>query len=96
MNGPVSWLPAGFRSEEIYYRFLGGPQDTSRLYGPPMGRPAAESISRAASSPTASPSTRSSRITWALEGSYESFRTRYAIESDAGGIADANGANQAR
>jgi hypothetical protein len=88
VNGPVSWLPARVPMEGIYYRFLGGPQTPAaymdRQWGSQRridfkGRVFAHGIAVHALS----------RITWALDGSYESFRTRYAIESDAGGIADA-------
>jgi hypothetical protein len=88
VNGPVSWLSARVPTEEIYYRFLGAPQTPAaymdRQWGGQRridfkGRVYAHGIGVHALS----------RLTWALDGQYESFRTRYAIESDAGGIADA-------
>lgn len=88
VNGPVSWLPARVPMKEIYYRFLGGPQTPAaymdRQWGSQRridfkGRVFAHGIAVHALS----------RLSWTLDGRYESFRTRYAIESDAGGIADA-------
>lgn len=88
VNGPVSWLSARTPSEAVYYRFIGGPQQPAaymdRQWGGQRriefkGRVFAHGIGVHALS----------RLTWTLDGQYETFRTRYVIESDAGGIADA-------
>lgn len=88
VNGPVSWLSARTPSEAVYYRFMGGPQEPAaymdRQWGGQRridfkGHVFAHGIGVHALS----------RLTWTLDGQYETFRTRYAIESDAGGIADA-------
>jgi hypothetical protein len=88
VNGPVSWLSARTPAEEIYYRYIGGAQEPAayldRQWGGQRrlefkGRVFAHGIGVHALS----------RITWPLDGQYEAFRTRYAVESDAGGIADA-------
>ena len=88
VNGPVSWLPARTPAEEVYYRFIGGPQEPAayvdRQWGGQRrlefkGRLFAHGIGVHALS----------RLTWPLDGQYETLRTRYAVESDAGGIADA-------
>lgn len=88
MNGPVSWLSARAPSEAVYYRFIGGPQEPAaymdRQWGGQRriefkGHLFAHGIGVHALS----------RLTWTLDGQYETFRTRYVIESDAGGIADA-------
>lgn len=88
MNGPVSWLSARAPSGAVYYRFIGGPQEPAaymdREWGGQRriefkGHLFAHGIGVHALS----------RLTWQLDGQYETFRTRYVIESDAGGIADA-------
>lgn len=88
VNGPVSWLSARAPSDAVYYRFIGGPQQPAaymdRQWGGQRriefkGHLFAHGIGVHALS----------RLTWTLDGQYETFRTRYAIESDAGGIADA-------
>jgi hypothetical protein len=88
VNGPVSWLSARTPSEAAYYRFIGGPQEPAaymdRQWGGQRriefkGHVFAHGIGVHALS----------RLTWTLNGQYETFRTKYVIESDAGGIADA-------
>ena len=88
VNGPVSWLSARAPSEAVYYRFIGGSQEPAaymdRSWGGQRGidfkgRVFAHGISVHALS----------RLTWTLDGKYEAFRTRYAIEGDAAGVADA-------
>jgi hypothetical protein len=88
VNGPVSWLSSRLPAEAVYYRFIGGPQQPAaymdRSWGGQRGidfkgRIFAHGIAVHAFS----------RLTWPLDGQYEAFRTRYAIESDAGGLADA-------
>lgn len=88
VNGPVSWLSARPPVEAVYYRFLGGPQEPAaymdRQWGGQRridykGRLFAHGIGVHALS----------RLTWALDGQYETLRTRYAVESDAGGLTDA-------
>lgn len=88
VNGPVSWLSSRAPTEAVYYRFIGGPQQPAaymdRSWGGQRpidfkGRVFAHGIAVHALS----------RLTWTLDGKYEAFRTRYAIEGDAGGLADA-------
>lgn len=87
VNGPVSWLSARAPVEAVYYRLMGGPIDPPAYmerswlgeHGIEFkGRPFAHGIGVHAYS----------RLSWALDGSYEAFRTRYAIEGDSG-LADA-------
>lgn len=88
VNGPVSWLSSRTPSEALYYRFLGGPCEPAfyadRAWGGQRridfkGRAIAHGIGVHALS----------QLSWTLDGKYQAFRTRYAIEGDPGGIADA-------
>jgi hypothetical protein len=88
VNGPVSWLSSRTPAEAVYYRFIGGPQQPAaymdRSWGGQRGidfkgRAVAHGIAVHALS----------RLTWTLDGKYEAFRTRYAIEGDSAGLADA-------
>jgi hypothetical protein len=87
VNGPVSWLSSRTPSDAIYYPFVGTSQgpanymDRSWLgqHGIEFkGRPFAHGIGVHAYS----------SVTWPLDGKFETFRTRYAIDGDSG-VADA-------
>lgn len=88
LNGPVSWLSSRAPSEALYYRFMGGAREPAfyadRAWGGQRridfkGRNFAHGIGVHALS----------RLSWTLDGKNQAFRTRYAIEGDPGGIADA-------
>jgi hypothetical protein len=87
VNGPVSWLSARTPSQAVYHRLLGGAIEPAAYMDKSWlgqrgiefkGRPFAHGIAVHAYS----------RLTWNLDGTYEAFRTRYAIEGDSG-LADA-------
>jgi len=86
VNGPVSWLSARTPSAASYYRFIGGSQEPAaymdRSWG---GERGLEFKGRAIVHGIAVHAL--SRLSWALDGKYQAFRTRYAIEGD-GGVAD--------
>lgn len=80
VNGPVSWLSSRTPSEAEYYPFFGTSQE------PPL---------RIDRSWTGAPITYKeityahgigvhaySRLTWTLDGKYEAFRTRFAVDGD--------------
>jgi len=80
VNGPVSWLSSRAPSEALYYPFFGTSQETPlRIDRSWTGGPInfkdtsyAHGIGVHAYS----------RLTWALDGKYEAFRTRFAVDGD--------------
>ena len=87
VNGPVSWLSSRPPSAAIYHPFIGTSQDAAAYmdrnwmgrHGIEFkGQPFAHGIGVHAYS----------KLTWPLDGKFQTFRTRYAIDGDSG-VADA-------
>ena len=87
INGPVSWLSARPPAEAIYTPFFG----TSLAWPAKMDR-SVEGTEIRFKEQTFSRGIgvhAYSRLTWPLDGTFEAFRTRYAVDGD-GALADVN------
>jgi hypothetical protein len=79
VNGPVSWLAARPPTENVYIPFIGSPQSGSAKMNVNWTgdeiRFGTQEFSHGIGVHSYS------RLSWALDGTYEAFRTRYAIDT---------------